>query len=194
MAKKLPMTHIEQLRFCQRLSLLCSCGIPILDILEMVAESFDKQSPIGQAIMSVRMKVAEGNSIAQAMIEIGFPRKTFVIVGIAEASGTMDITIQKYLGLLRLEGSDLKQFCKALAIMLEAELSLKHSLDLLTGQFRGNFSREIGLVLKRMNMGKSFSSALKVNAFGPILPAIVDAGTTLDSLIKVLNQYADCID
>jgi type IV pilus assembly protein PilC len=82
-------------RFTRTLGTLVSSGVPILDGLEVVARSAGNVI-IEEAIMYVRTKVAEGNSIAGPLMETKiFPKMVVQMVGVGESTGAMDVMLSK---------------------------------------------------------------------------------------------------
>jgi len=100
---------------------------------------------------------------------------------------------------LRLPGrplgrAELARFCRQLATMLAAGISLITSLGVLQHQYRGSrLGTVLGRVISRLEAGDTFSAAL--HAQGPVFPEVlsnmVAAGEVGGNLEDVLNRLAD---
>ncbi|HQL57335.1 MAG TPA: type II secretion system F family protein [Myxococcota bacterium] len=82
-------------RFTRTLGTLVSAGVPILDGLEVVANSAGNKI-IEEGVMYVRSKVAEGKNIAGPLEETKiFPKMVVQMIGVGEQTGAMDVMLSK---------------------------------------------------------------------------------------------------
>lgn len=82
-------------RFTRTLGTLVSAGVPILDGLEVVANSAGNKI-IEEGVMFVRSKVAEGKNIAGPLEETKiFPKMVVQMIGVGEQTGAMDVMLSK---------------------------------------------------------------------------------------------------
>ena len=194
MRKKLRVKDQELILFCEMLSLLISCGVPILDTFSVFAEHLGLRTALGKAIMYVRAKVAEGKNIAGPMREAGFPSALCQLVFIGESTGALDVCLRKYADVLRTPGSELKRFCMLLALCIDRGLPLVTALDLLAEQFGGSFGQDILKVKTRVDGGATFANALRRENFDKLFCAVVAAGEVGGILDTVLNRFAEFVE
>jgi type IV pilus assembly protein PilC len=82
-------------RFTRTLGTMLSSGVPILDALEIVAKSSGNRV-IERAILTVRLRIAEGKNIAGPLAETKvFPPMVVQMIGVGEATGAMDQMLNK---------------------------------------------------------------------------------------------------
>ena len=82
-------------RFTRTLGTLVSANVPILDGLEVVANSAGNKI-IEEGVMFVRSKVAEGKNIAGPLEETKiFPKMVVQMIGVGEQTGAMDVMLSK---------------------------------------------------------------------------------------------------
>jgi len=82
-------------RFTRTLGTLVSAGVPILDGLDVVANSAGNKI-IEEGVMYVRSKVAEGKNIAGPLEETKiFPKMVVQMIGVGEQTGAMDVMLSK---------------------------------------------------------------------------------------------------
>jgi type IV pilus assembly protein PilC len=82
-------------RFSRTLGTMLSSGVPILDALEIVAKSSGNRV-IERAILTVRLRIAEGKNIAGPLAETKvFPPMVVQMIGVGEATGAMDQMLAK---------------------------------------------------------------------------------------------------
>jgi type IV pilus assembly protein PilC len=82
-------------RFTRTLGTMLSSGVPILDALEIVAKSSGNKV-IERAILTVRLRIAEGKNIAGPLAETKvFPPMVVQMIGVGEATGAMDQMLNK---------------------------------------------------------------------------------------------------
>lgn len=97
--RRLKITQQELIELAEVLSLLVSCGIPILDTLDQLAKGFRK--PVAQALLNVRARVAEGKNLASPMEDQGFPPLFCLVVAAGEIGGNLDYVLKEYAATLR---------------------------------------------------------------------------------------------
>jgi type IV pilus assembly protein PilC len=82
-------------RFCRTLSTLISSGVPILDGLEITAQT-SGNSVIEDAVMVTRQRIERGETIAVPLKETGvFPAMVTQMIGVGEATGALDTMLEK---------------------------------------------------------------------------------------------------
>lgn len=82
-------------RFTRTLGTLLASGVPILDALEIVANT-SGNSVIKKGIMYAREKVAEGRDLASPLMQTAiFPPMVVQMIGVGERTGAMDEMLQK---------------------------------------------------------------------------------------------------
>jgi type IV pilus assembly protein PilC len=82
-------------KFTRTLGTLVSAGVPILDGLEIVSRTAGNRV-IERGIMKVRDKIAEGRSMAEPLAESNlFPPMVVQMIGVGEATGAMDVMLNK---------------------------------------------------------------------------------------------------
>ncbi len=82
-------------RFTRTLGTMLSSGVPILDALEIVAKSSGNRV-IERAILTVRLRIAEGKNIAGPLADTKvFPPMVVQMIGVGEATGAMDQMLAK---------------------------------------------------------------------------------------------------
>jgi type IV pilus assembly protein PilC len=82
-------------KFTRTLGTLVSAGVPILDGLEIVSRTAGNKV-IEKAIMRVRDKIAEGRTMAEPLAEANvFPSMVVQMIGVGEATGAMDVMLNK---------------------------------------------------------------------------------------------------
>jgi type IV pilus assembly protein PilC len=82
-------------RFTRTLGTMLSSGVPILDALEIVAKSSGNRV-IERAILTVRLRIAEGKNIAGPLADTKvFPPMVVQMIGVGEATGAMDQMLNK---------------------------------------------------------------------------------------------------
>jgi len=89
------MKKIAVARFCRTLSTLISSGVPILDGLEITAQTSGNKI-IEEAIMATRGSIREGETIAQPLRQSKvFPPMVVQMIGIGEETGALDEMLNK---------------------------------------------------------------------------------------------------
>ncbi|MBI2371504.1 MAG: type II secretion system F family protein [Deltaproteobacteria bacterium] len=82
-------------KFSRTLGTLVKSGVPILDGLEIVARTAGNKV-IERALMSVRVEIAQGKTIAEPLGHVGvFPPMVVQMVGVGESTGAMDEMLAK---------------------------------------------------------------------------------------------------
>ena len=82
-------------KFTRTMGTLISAGVPILDALEIVSRTAGNKI-IETAIMKVRDKIAEGRTMAEPLAEANvFPPMVVQMIGVGEATGAMDVMLNK---------------------------------------------------------------------------------------------------
>ena len=82
-------------RFTRTLGTLLASGVPILDSLEIVANTSGNEV-IKRGIMHAREKVAEGRDLASPLMATAiFPPMVVQMIGVGERTGAMDEMLQK---------------------------------------------------------------------------------------------------
>lgn len=192
MTKQLHLSNREQSLLCNRLALLVSSGVPILDSLKVIAGSFGVHSQLGEAILFVRSKVAEGRCISDPMREAGFSQNLCDLVEVGEATSALDVCLKNYAEVLRSESSvELKKFAELLGLFVDCGLPLVQSLELTAKQFCGSFADQIRLVIEKVKGGTPFYKALEKEGFDELFCTLVAAGETGGILDTILKRYAE---
>ena len=89
------LRKIAVARFCRTLSTLMSSGVPILDGLDITAKT-SGNAIIEDAIMTTRKSIERGETIAAPLKETGvFPGMVVQMIGVSEATGTLDTMLGK---------------------------------------------------------------------------------------------------
>src|SRR5690606_1198171 len=82
-------------RFTRTLGTLLASGVPILEALEIVANTSGNEV-IKRGIMYAREKVSEGKDLASPLMETAiFPPMVVQMIGVGERTGAMDEMLQK---------------------------------------------------------------------------------------------------
>jgi len=82
-------------KFTRTLGTLVSAGVPILDGLDIVSRTSGNKVIEG-AIQRVREKISEGRTIAEPLAETNvFPPMVVQMIGVGEATGAMDVMLNK---------------------------------------------------------------------------------------------------
>ncbi len=82
-------------KFTRTLGTLVAAGVPILDGLEIVSRTSGNRV-IEKAIMRVRDKISEGRTMAEPLAEANiFPSMVVQMIGVGEATGAMDVMLNK---------------------------------------------------------------------------------------------------
>jgi type IV pilus assembly protein PilC len=82
-------------RFSRTLGTMISSGVPILDALQIVAQSAGNVV-IEKAVLYVRAKISEGKNMASPLAETNvFPPMVVQMIGVGEATGAMDQMLAK---------------------------------------------------------------------------------------------------
>ncbi len=82
-------------KFTRTLGTLVSAGVPILDGLEIVSRTAGNKV-IEKAVLKVRDKIAEGRTMAEPLAEANvFPSMVVQMIGVGEATGAMDVMLNK---------------------------------------------------------------------------------------------------
>ncbi len=90
----------ELVRLSRRFGTLLSCGVPILQSMELVAE--ETNSPYREAFLEMRQAIREGNNLSKSIERWPdlFPAPFSGLIYEGEATGTLDLTMQKAAELL----------------------------------------------------------------------------------------------
>ena len=89
------LRKIAVARFTRTLGTLLSSGVPILDALEIVAKTAGNVI-VEEAIMYARLRISEGKTMAQPLLETGvFPTMVVQMVGVGEQTGALDAMLNK---------------------------------------------------------------------------------------------------
>ncbi|MBN2723059.1 MAG: type II secretion system F family protein [Deltaproteobacteria bacterium] len=81
--------------FTRTMGTLLSSGVPILDALEIVADS-SSNLVIRDALMKVRNKISEGRNIVEPLMETKiFPHMVVQMIGVGEQTGALDTMLNK---------------------------------------------------------------------------------------------------
>jgi type IV pilus assembly protein PilC len=91
-----PLFHKTALsRFASTLSVLLRSGVPILQSLDIVAETVNNKI-IGKAVIDVQASVKEGESIARPLEKHSvFPPMVVQMLGVGEETGAVDTMLEK---------------------------------------------------------------------------------------------------
>ena len=82
-------------RFTRTLGVMISSGVPILDALEVVANTAGNRT-IEKAIRYTKVKISEGKTISAPLIETKvFPSMVVQMISVGEATGAMDTMLAK---------------------------------------------------------------------------------------------------
>ena len=82
-------------RFTRTLGTLITSGVPILEGLAITAKT-SGNAVLEEALMKVRKAIEEGRTIVDPLRECGvFPNMVTQMIGVGEATGAMDIMLQK---------------------------------------------------------------------------------------------------
>ncbi len=89
------LRKIAVARFCRTLSTLISSGVPILDGLDITAKTAGN-AIVEDAIMVTRKSIERGETIAAPLKETRvFPPMVTQMIGVGEATGTLDTMLAK---------------------------------------------------------------------------------------------------
>jgi type IV pilus assembly protein PilC len=82
-------------RFTRTFGTMMASGVPILDALDIVARSAGNKK-IEESLMFVRERVSEGKTLVEPLAEMKiFPDMVVQMIGVGEATGAMDIMLNK---------------------------------------------------------------------------------------------------
>jgi type IV pilus assembly protein PilC len=82
-------------RFTRTLGTMVASGVPIVDSLEIVAQTAGNQTIEG-AIMYVREKISEGQNMVDPLTETQvFPHMVVQMIGVGESTGALDTMLNK---------------------------------------------------------------------------------------------------
>ena len=82
-------------RFCRTLSTMLSSGVPILEALDICSRTAGNKV-VEKAIQGASRSISEGRTIAEPLQESGvFPAMVCQMVGVGEATGALDVMLQK---------------------------------------------------------------------------------------------------
>lgn len=82
-------------KFTRTLGTLVQAGVPILDALEIVARAAGNKV-VEKAVDHTRDKISEGRTMAEPLAESGvFPPMVVQMIGVGEATGAMDVMLNK---------------------------------------------------------------------------------------------------
>lgn len=82
-------------KFTRTLGTLVSSGVPILDALDIVSKTAGNRV-VENAVVFIKEKISEGQTIAQPMLETGvFPKMVVQMIGVGEQTGAMDVMLGK---------------------------------------------------------------------------------------------------
>jgi type IV pilus assembly protein PilC len=82
-------------RFTRTLATMVSSGVPIVDSLEIVANTSGNMT-IQKAIMYVRERISEGQNMVDPLMETGvFPSMVVQMIGVGESTGALDTMLSK---------------------------------------------------------------------------------------------------
>jgi type IV pilus assembly protein PilC len=89
------LQRIAVARFARTLGTMVSSGVPILESMDIVAKSAGNKI-IEEAIISARMSISEGKTIADPLAEAKvFPVMVTQMVAVGEATGALDTMLNK---------------------------------------------------------------------------------------------------
>lgn len=82
-------------RFTRTLGTMVASGVPIVDSLEIVAET-SGNTVIRKAILYVRERISEGQNMVDPLTETGiFPHMVVQMIGVGESTGALDTMLNK---------------------------------------------------------------------------------------------------
>ncbi len=82
-------------RFTRTLGTMVSSGVPIVDSLEIVANTSGNMT-VRDAIMHVRERISEGQNMVDPLMETGvFPSMVVQMIGVGESTGALDTMLTK---------------------------------------------------------------------------------------------------
>ncbi|MFP4596626.1 MAG: type II secretion system F family protein [Persicimonas sp.] len=82
-------------RFTRTLGTMVSSGVPIVDSLEIVANTAGNMT-VRDAIMHVRERISEGQNMVDPLMETGvFPSMVVQMIGVGESTGALDTMLTK---------------------------------------------------------------------------------------------------
>ncbi len=82
-------------RFTRTLGTMVASGVPIVDSLEIVAETAGNMT-IQDAILYVRERISEGQNMVDPLTETGiFPHMVVQMIGVGESTGALDTMLNK---------------------------------------------------------------------------------------------------
>ncbi len=142
------------------------------------------------AIFNYKAKDKNGNSV-EDKIDAGsrqlaideLSRRGFFIISLDEEEVAFS------LGSQRLKLKDVAQFSIRLSELISSGLPLLRGLDILVNQFKkSNMGSVIREITSAVREGSSFSEALRLYKFPPLLPALVASGEASGDLERVLDE------
>lgn len=82
-------------RFTRTLGTMVSSGVPIVDSLEIVANTSGNMT-VQKAILHVRERISEGQNMVDPLMETGiFPSMVVQMIGVGESTGALDTMLTK---------------------------------------------------------------------------------------------------
>ncbi|MFW5965871.1 MAG: type II secretion system F family protein [Persicimonas sp.] len=82
-------------RFTRTLGTMVSSGVPIVDSLEIVAQTSGNMT-IEKAVLYVRDRISEGQNMVDPLLETGvFPPMVVQMIGVGESTGALDTMLSK---------------------------------------------------------------------------------------------------
>jgi type IV pilus assembly protein PilC len=82
-------------RFTRTLGTMVSSGVPIVDSLEIVAQTSGNMT-VQKAILHVRDRISEGQNMVDPLMETGvFPAMVVQMIGVGESTGALDTMLTK---------------------------------------------------------------------------------------------------
>jgi type IV pilus assembly protein PilC len=82
-------------RFTRTFGTMMASGVPILDALNIVSKSSGNKR-IEEALIFTKEKVSEGKTLVEPLLETGiFPEMVVQMIGVGEATGAMDVMLNK---------------------------------------------------------------------------------------------------
>jgi type IV pilus assembly protein PilC len=89
------MRQVAVARFCRTLSTLLSSGVPILDGLDITAETAGN-AVVASAVKQVRQRIEQGETIARPLRASGvFPPMVAQLIGVGEHTGALDAMLAR---------------------------------------------------------------------------------------------------
>ncbi len=120
--------------------------------------------------------------------------KGLIVISIKAKSQTIFGVINSFRG--RITSSDISNFTRQFATMINAGLPITESLSILKLQSKENFEPIVAKILSDIESGESLSAAFAKNpkVFSPTYVALIKAGETGGVLDKVLARVADNLE